>query len=51
MGARLHRLKTSMKDKTLTDGKPLGGAKRLTDEVINRLQRDYGLAVRQNTQV
>lgn len=50
MGARLRRLKTTMKGKALSDGKPLGGTKRLTDEVINMLQRDYGLAIRQNTQ-
>lgn len=49
MGARLRRLKTTMKGQILSDGKPLGGAKRLTDETINRLQRDYGLAIRQNT--
>lgn len=49
MGTRLRRLKTTMKGQVLSDGKPLGGAKRLTDEVINRLQRDYGLAIRQNT--
>lgn len=49
MGARLRRLKTTMKGKMLSDGKPLGGQRRLTDEVINRLQRDYGLAIRQNT--
>lgn len=37
------------KVKALSDGKPLGGTKKLTDKVINRLQRDYGLAIRQNT--
>ena len=49
MGTRLLRVKTAMKGKVLADGKPLGGKGRLTQERIKRLQRDYGLAIRQNT--
>ena len=48
MGKRLMNLKSVTKGK-LKDGKPIGGRSRLTESVIKRLQRYYGLAIRQNT--
>lgn len=49
MGARLRRLKQTLGSSKLSDGKTIGGRGRLTDEVIERLQRYYGYAIRQNT--
>jgi len=48
MGKRLLNLKSTTKGK-LKDGKPIGGKGRLTESAIKRLQRYYGLAIRQNT--
>ncbi len=48
MGKRLMTLKSVTKGK-LNDGKPIGGRGRLTESVIKRTQRFYGLAIRQNT--
>ncbi|XP_065684393.1 uncharacterized protein LOC136096747 [Hydra vulgaris] len=48
VGPRLRNLKKSSKE-ILTDGKKLGGAGRLTENVINALQNYYGKAIRQNT--
>ena len=47
VGTRLRNLKKSSK-KILSDGKKLGGAGRLTENVINTLQNYYGKAIRQN---
>ena len=48
MGKHLLTLKARTKGK-LIDGKPIGGKGRLTDTRIKKLQRYYGLAIRQNT--
>ena len=39
-----------MKGKKLADGKPLGGAGRLTDDTIDSLQTYYGMGIRNNVQ-
>ena len=41
-------LKARTKGK-LADGKPIGGIGRLSDTRIKKFQKDYGLAIRQNT--
>ncbi len=51
MGPRLRQLKTKLGEKQLGDGKPIGGRNRLTDDAIDRLQRYYGLCIRQNKSV
>ena len=48
MGKHLLNLKSRTKGK-LADGRPIGGAGRLSDPKIKKLQKDYGLAIRQNT--
>ena len=48
MGKHLLNLKARTKGK-LADGKPIGGRGRLTDTKIKKLQKYYGLAIRQNT--
>ena len=40
LGARLRKLKTTNKS-VLSDGKPIGGKGRLTDNMINKLQNYY----------
>ena len=47
MGKRLMNLKSVTKGK-LGDGKFIGGKGRLTDVMIKKIQRYYGLAIRQN---
>ncbi|GFU86394.1 uncharacterized protein TNCV_1417461 [Trichonephila clavipes] len=47
MGTRLRALK--LKGKKLEDKKSLGGRNRLTDAEIDKLQRYYGLAIRNNS--
>ncbi|GFU65027.1 uncharacterized protein TNCV_2852291 [Trichonephila clavipes] len=47
MGTRLRALK--LKCKKLEDKKSLGGRNRLTDAEIDKLQRYYGLAIRNNS--
>ncbi|GFU29486.1 uncharacterized protein TNCV_1994271 [Trichonephila clavipes] len=49
MGTRLRALKLKMKRKKLSDKKTLDDHGRLTDAEINKLQRYYGLAIRNNT--
>ncbi|GFX83803.1 uncharacterized protein TNCV_350671 [Trichonephila clavipes] len=49
MGTRLRALKLKMKGKKLNDKKTLGGRGRLTDAEIEKLQRYYKLAIRNNT--
>ncbi|GFU90417.1 uncharacterized protein TNCV_3948471 [Trichonephila clavipes] len=50
MGTRLRAFKLKMKGKTLIKRqKTLGGHGRLTDVEIDKLQRYYGLAIRNNT--
>ncbi|GFV13813.1 uncharacterized protein TNCV_3695251 [Trichonephila clavipes] len=49
MGTRLRALKLKLKGKKLEDKKSLGGRNRLTDAVIDKLQRYYGLAIRNNS--
>ena len=48
MGKHLLNLKARTKGK-LEDGKPIGGHGRLTETKIKKLQKYYGLAIRQNT--
>ena len=48
MGKHLLKLKAATKGK-LDDGKTIGGKGRLTEEKIKKLQKYYGLAIRQNT--
>lgn len=48
MGTALDAYKKSMRGKKLNDGKGVGGAGRLTQDVIKRIQNYYGFAIRQN---
>lgn len=48
LGTRLRKLKTTMKNQKLSDGKGLGGKGRLTDDKIDTLQQYYGKAIRKN---
>ena len=48
MGKHLFSLKSRTKGK-LADGRPIGGAGRLSDPKIKKLQKDYGLAIRQKS--
>lgn len=48
IGTRLRKLKTNMGSVNLSAGKPLKGAGRLTDKVIDDLQGHYGKAIRDN---
>lgn len=48
MGTRLRNLKKKLSGKKLADGKGIGGAGRLTDSVIDKLQVYYGNAIRGN---
>jgi len=48
MGKHLLNLKARTKAK-LEDGKPIGGHDKLTETKIKKLQKYYGLAIRQNT--
>lgn len=48
MGTHLRAVKQEYKGKILSDGKPLSGRNRLTDNVINTLTTYYGNAVREN---
>ena len=49
MGGRLRKFKKAHGSDILADNKKLGGAGRLNEKIINKLQNDYGLAIRQNT--
>ncbi|GFU60329.1 hypothetical protein TNCV_3307781 [Trichonephila clavipes] len=46
---RALKLKLKFKGKTLEDKKSVGGCNRLTDAEIGKLQKYYGLAVRNNS--
>ena len=48
LGSRLRNLKHAMKG-PLADGKTLGGKGHLTDKVINKLQNNFGITIRQST--
>lgn len=48
LGSRLRRFKKENKLLKFSDGKGLGGKGRLTDDVIDKLQLYYGLAIRKN---
>ena len=48
MGAALRSYKNNCRGRTLADGKGVGGAGRLTDVVIDRIQTYYGYAIRNN---
>lgn len=48
MGTRLRDLKKQYKGKKFDDGKGIGGAGRLTDKVVDKMQNHYGSAIRQN---
>eukprot|EP00112_Aurelia_sp_Birch-Aquarium-sp1_P021080 Seg5580.2 transcript_id=Seg5580.2/GoldUCD/mRNA.D3Y31 product="hypothetical protein" protein_id=Seg5580.2/GoldUCD/D3Y31 len=49
MGAALTKYKQDMKGTKLLDGKGVGGAGRLTLEIIKKIQNYYGFAIRQNS--
>ncbi|GFY14864.1 uncharacterized protein TNCV_234141 [Trichonephila clavipes] len=49
MGTRLRALKLKLKGKKLEDKKSLGDRNRWTDAEIDKLQRYYGLAIRNNS--
>ncbi|GFT91110.1 uncharacterized protein TNCV_2009091 [Trichonephila clavipes] len=49
MGTRLRALKLKLKGKKLEDKKSLGGRNRLAAAEIDKLQRYYGLAIRNNS--
>ena len=48
MGTALLDYKKNMRGQKLSDGKGVGGAQRLTQDMIKRIQNYYGLAIRQN---
>ncbi len=48
LGTRLRKLKSSYTKRKLSGGKSIGGRGRLTDKMIDTMQNDYGLAIRQN---
>ena len=48
IGTAFNEYKKGMKGKKLADEKTVGGAGRLTQDVIKRIQNYYGLAIRNN---
>ena len=48
LGTNLRDLKTKYRGKKLADGKGIGGAGRLTDKIIDKMQNHYGSAIRNN---
>lgn len=46
MGTRIRKLKATERGKKLSDGKPIGGKNRLTDDKIGLIQNYYGEAIR-----
>ena len=44
-------IKKRMPGQKLPDGKNVGGAGRLTDAVIDRIQANYGEAIRNNSEI
>ena len=48
LGAALRRKKKECGHRPLRDGKTIGGRGRLTDQLINKLQNYFGLALRNN---
>ena len=48
MGAVLQTYKNNCRDRIFADGKGVGGAGRLTDVIIDRIQTYYGYAIRNN---
>jgi hypothetical protein len=48
LGTALRNLKVKYRGQKLSDGKTIGGARRLTDSLINSLQNYYGNAIRSN---
>ena len=48
LGTRLRKLKSSLGNRKLKDGKCIGGKGRLTQKMINKMQNYYGLAIRAN---
>jgi hypothetical protein len=49
LGNRLRKLRTQYRGRKLSDGKPITGAGRLTEQKIDTLQNYYGFAIRQNS--
>lgn len=49
IASQLHRLKIAYKGKKLSDGKRVSGIKRLTDNLIAKLDSYYGICIKQNT--
>ena len=48
MGAALRNYKNKCEGTVLPDGKSVGGTRRLTDKVVDRIQTYYGYAIRNN---
>ena len=48
LGTRMRNLKRTMKGKKLADGKTLEGKGRLSDKAIDKMQTQYGSAIRAN---
>ena len=48
LGSALREYKRKMRGQKLSDGKSVGGRKRLTDHQIDRMQNFYGEAIRNN---
>ena len=48
MWTGLREYKKRMRGKKLSYGKTVGGAKRLTDKVVDKIQNYYGQAIRNN---
>ena len=46
MGTRLRDYKKRMRGRKLSDGKGVGGAGRLTDKIIDKIQNFYGQGIR-----
>ena len=51
MGSGLREYKKRMRGQKLPGGKNVGGAGRLTDAVIDRIQSNYGEAIRNNSEI
>ena len=47
-GTALRKYKNDMKGKKLIDNKGVGGKRRLTDTIIDKMQNYYGKAIREN---
>ena len=48
MGNRLREYKRKKKGMKLSDGKGVAGSRRLTDQLIDKIENNYGEAIRNN---